>query len=129
MGTRRGGGRGGGTSLGSMPRIAMGFDAAEGDRLSEKGMPRLGGPKGRGRGSPRPVDMDGSGLVLMSLAPYPREGAAWMGMAAMTSVCECGHAWAWARACCVPGVSSAVVESGMDSGRRAEHGEGRGGRR
>ena len=91
MGTRRGGGKGGGTSLGSMPRIAMGFDAAEGDRLSEKGIPRLGAPKGRGRGSPRPVDIDGRGLVLMSLAPYPREGAAWMGMAAMSSVCECGR--------------------------------------
>jgi hypothetical protein len=62
----------------------MGFDAAEGERLLEKGMPRLGGPNGLERVSPRPVDIEGSGLVLMSLPPYPREGA-WMGMAAMTS--------------------------------------------
>lgn len=84
MGTSRGGGRGGGTSLWSTPRIAMGFEAAEGERLSENGMPRLGGPKGLERVSPWPVDMDGRGLVLMSLPPYPREGA-WMGMAAMAS--------------------------------------------
>ncbi len=67
-----------------MPRIAMGFEAAEGDRLSEKGMARLiPDPKGLERCSSRPVDMDGRGLVLKPLAPY-REGA-WMGMAAMTT--------------------------------------------
>jgi hypothetical protein len=69
MGTSRGGGNGGGTSCKSTPRIAMGFEAADGDRLSGNGMPRLGGPKGRAELSSR-LDIDGRGLVLKSLCLY-----------------------------------------------------------
>ncbi|KAL2167572.1 hypothetical protein VTG60DRAFT_1083 [Thermothelomyces hinnuleus] len=87
MGTRRGGGNGGGTSSWSMPRIIIGAEAAEGERLLEKETVRLGRPNGLGRVSPCPVDTGGRGpgLVLASLPPYPPREGAWMGMAAMTS--------------------------------------------
>lgn len=52
--------------------------------MSENGIPRVAKePKGLEKGSSRPVDMDGRGLVLKSRPPYRED--VWIGMAAMMS--------------------------------------------
>lgn len=75
MGTRRGGGSGGGAKSVSLLRIAMGFEAAEGERLSLNGMRWDMGAKGPGGNPPSRPDKDGSGpLFIVSLGPC-RDGA------------------------------------------------------
>lgn len=61
----------------SAPRIAMGFEAAEGDKASLKGI-RFGAPKCLLKPSSR-LDMDGSEGLSKSRPPY--RGCAWIGIA------------------------------------------------